>query len=71
MCRHNPPVFIEFPDVKENIPFDTNKYKPYTRSGKYIDHIVWPAIHLHEGGPLLCKGVAQGIGQKDRNKLCK
>ncbi|XP_053400467.1 myb-like protein X [Mercenaria mercenaria] len=60
MHSNEPPVFVEFPDITENIVFDTNKFKPYTKSGKYIDYIVWPAVYLHEGGPLLCKGVAQG-----------
>ncbi|XP_060589659.1 uncharacterized protein LOC132744884 [Ruditapes philippinarum] len=64
MYRHNPPVFIELPELKESTPFDTNKYKPYTSSGKFIDYIVWPALYLHEDGPLLCKGVAQGLGNK-------
>ncbi|XP_053389590.1 protein starmaker-like [Mercenaria mercenaria] len=60
MHRNEPPVFVEFPDNTEDIKFDTNKFKPYTKSGTYIDYIVWPAVYLHEGGPLLCKGVAQG-----------
>jgi hypothetical protein len=25
-----------------------------------VDYIVWPPLYLHENGPLLCKGVAQG-----------
>ncbi|XP_053398953.1 desmoplakin-like isoform X2 [Mercenaria mercenaria] len=60
MCRHVPPVHVDFPDISGDIPFDTNKYKPYTKSGKYVQYIVWPAVYLHEGGPLLCKGIAQG-----------
>ncbi|XP_053398954.1 putative leucine-rich repeat-containing protein DDB_G0290503 [Mercenaria mercenaria] len=60
MYRHVPPIHVDFPDVTENILFDTNIYKPYTKSGKYVHYIVWPALYLHEGGPLLCRGVAQG-----------
>ncbi|XP_053398960.1 myosin heavy chain, striated muscle-like isoform X6 [Mercenaria mercenaria] len=60
MCRHEPPVYVEFIDVGDNIPFDTNKYKPYTKSGKLLDYIVWPAVYLHKDGPMLAKGVAQG-----------
>ncbi|XP_060073304.1 myosin heavy chain, cardiac muscle isoform-like [Ylistrum balloti] len=40
--------------------FDEERYKAYTRKGKQLDYIVWPALHLHEGGPLISKGVAQG-----------
>ncbi|XP_053398943.1 centromere-associated protein E-like isoform X2 [Mercenaria mercenaria] len=60
MCRHEPPVYVEFIDVGDDIPFDTNKYKPYTKSGKLLDYIVWPAVYLHKDGPMLAKGVAQG-----------
>ncbi|XP_053390702.1 uncharacterized protein LOC128553544 isoform X2 [Mercenaria mercenaria] len=61
MCRLEPPVYVEFIDVGDNIPFDTNKFKPYTKSGKLLDYIVWPAVYLHKDGPMLAKGVAQGI----------
>lgn len=61
MYRHNPPVFIALPDIKESAPYDTSKYRGYQSSGKFIDFIVWPALCLHEGGPLLCRGVAQGL----------
>ncbi|XP_053390697.1 uncharacterized protein LOC128553538 isoform X3 [Mercenaria mercenaria] len=60
MCRHMPPMHVDVPDVTGCIHFDTNKYKPYTKSGSYVHYIVWPALYLHEGGPVLCKGVAQG-----------
>ena len=33
--------------------------KAYTRTGALVDYLVWPVLMLHEGGPLLCKGVAQ------------
>ncbi|XP_053390700.1 uncharacterized protein LOC128553540 [Mercenaria mercenaria] len=58
MCRHEPPVYVEFMDVGDDILFDTNKYKPYTKSGKLLDYIVWPAVYLHKDGPILAKGVA-------------
>ncbi|XP_053390704.1 uncharacterized protein LOC128553545 [Mercenaria mercenaria] len=63
MCRHEPPVHIEFMDVGDDIPFDTNKFKPYTQSGKRLDYVVWPAVYLHKDGPMLAKGVAQGKGK--------
>ncbi|XP_053398967.1 putative protein tag-278 isoform X3 [Mercenaria mercenaria] len=60
MCRLDPPVYISFPDENGDMQLDTSVYKPYTKSGRLIDYIVWPALYLHEGGPLLSKGVAQG-----------
>ncbi|KAH3831012.1 hypothetical protein DPMN_104271 [Dreissena polymorpha] len=32
---------------------------PYTASGTELDYVVWPAMLLHEGGPILFKGIAQ------------
>ncbi|XP_045203653.1 myosin heavy chain, skeletal muscle-like isoform X2 [Mercenaria mercenaria] len=60
MCRVEPPVFISFPEGHGDLSLDTNIFKPYTKTGKFIDYIVWPAVYLHKNGPLLCKGVAQG-----------
>lgn len=60
MCRHEPPVHIHFPEIKDDLPYDTNMYKPYTKAGKHLDFVVWPALYLHENGPMLAKGVAQG-----------
>jgi hypothetical protein len=40
--------------------FDKDSFKEYTCRGKYLDFVVWPALFLHKGGPLLNKGVAQG-----------
>lgn len=42
--------------------FDKSLYKDYTKRGKHLSYVVWPVLFLHEGGPLLCKGVAQGTG---------
>ncbi|XP_053399188.1 centrosomal protein of 128 kDa-like [Mercenaria mercenaria] len=49
---------------KSTISFDTNKFKDYTKRGRYIEYVVWPALFLHEKGPLLGKGVAQGCDVK-------
>ncbi|KAH3806455.1 hypothetical protein DPMN_134776 [Dreissena polymorpha] len=40
--------------------FDRNVFKEYTRRGAFIDFVVWPVMYLHQGGPMLGKGVAQG-----------
>ncbi|XP_052277632.1 uncharacterized protein LOC127876414 isoform X2 [Dreissena polymorpha] len=60
MRIHQPPVCIDFVEVDDQTPFNTASYKHYTKSGPRIEYVVWPALYLHEGGPLLSKGVAQG-----------
>ncbi|XP_052793948.1 myosin-2 heavy chain-like isoform X2 [Mya arenaria] len=57
---HNPPVYVDFMEVTENMRFDMSVYKPYTKTGPLVDYIVWPPIYLHKGGPMLSKGVAEG-----------
>ncbi|XP_060567831.1 repetitive organellar protein-like isoform X2 [Ruditapes philippinarum] len=59
MHLQSPPVYLDATLVSGST-LDTNKYKPYTKSGKKIDFIVWPSLYLHKDGPILCKGVAQG-----------
>ncbi|XP_060575829.1 uncharacterized protein LOC132733245 isoform X1 [Ruditapes philippinarum] len=54
------PMCIHVIDVNEQDTFDKNLYKEYTNSGPYIKYIVWPAMLLHENGPVVCKGIAQG-----------
>jgi hypothetical protein len=49
---------------KKDMEFNGDVYKPYTRSLKgiqspVVELHVWPALHLHYGGPLVAKGVAQ------------
>lgn len=58
MCVQEPPVVLDSLDDYDK--FDTNCYKAFTKQGKTVDYYVWPALLLHEGGPLLAKGVAQG-----------
>ena len=41
--------------------FDSNLFRPYTKSGDKYDYLVWPALLLHENGPVVEKGVAQPL----------
>ncbi|XP_052795242.1 myb-like protein X isoform X2 [Mya arenaria] len=41
--------------------FEKDKYKEYTTRGKYTEFHVWPIMYLHKGGPMLGKGIAQGV----------
>lgn len=58
MCIQDPPVVIDL-EIRQDQPF-CNLYKAYTKSGPTVEYVVWPALFLHQGGNLLCKGVAQG-----------
>ena len=57
MAIQDPPLRLYNIQRKE---FDKEKYREYTQRGMYTDFVVWPALCLHEGGPLLAKGIAQG-----------
>ncbi|XP_053399157.1 meiosis-specific nuclear structural protein 1-like isoform X2 [Mercenaria mercenaria] len=57
----DPPLFLK---AQSPLEFDTNAFKDYTKRGKYVEYVVWPALYLHEGGVLLAKGVAQGTDHK-------
>ncbi|KAK3594520.1 hypothetical protein CHS0354_030866 [Potamilus streckersoni] len=41
--------------------FNLSEFNPYMKSGDIIEYIVWPAMYLYREGPLMCKGVAQGL----------
>lgn len=58
MAIQSPPVYLDFSYKKGNC-FNKSVLKRYTRDGKIIDFLVWPATYLEKGGALLGKGVAQ------------
>ncbi|KAL3879241.1 hypothetical protein ACJMK2_031547 [Sinanodonta woodiana] len=41
--------------------FKSEKFRSYTKTGRHVAFVVWPALYLFEGGSLLKKGVAQGL----------
>ncbi|XP_061184925.1 uncharacterized protein LOC133192937 [Saccostrea echinata] len=53
-----PPVFARF-EFGKGTTFNTDILRKYTKTGGYLDFVVWPALYLHENGPVLSKGVAQ------------
>ena len=61
MALQDPPLDFK-DDSAFYAPFSKDEFKAYTKFGQYIDYIVWPPLLLHKGGPLLAKGVAQGLG---------
>jgi hypothetical protein len=48
----DPPLEL---DAKFTDRFDTKVFKDYTKRGELVDFMVWPAMFLHKGGPLLPK----------------
>ncbi|XP_053399154.1 uncharacterized protein LOC123556779 isoform X2 [Mercenaria mercenaria] len=60
----DPPLVLS---VSSSSKFDTILFKDYTSRGRYVQFVVWPALYLHEGGPLLSKGVAQGCDNQPEN----
>ena len=59
MMVQNPPVTLSW-SVPEDRVFQDEFYRAYTKKGSHVEYVVWPSMHLHENGPLLVKGVAQG-----------
>ncbi|XP_052078660.1 centrosomal protein of 128 kDa-like isoform X3 [Mytilus californianus] len=57
MTIQDPPVIL---NTELSGKFNTDLFRHYTKSGSNVDYVVWPVVFLHEGGPIICKGVAQG-----------
>ncbi|XP_052076770.1 uncharacterized protein LOC127714772 [Mytilus californianus] len=49
----DPPLYYSF--IADNL----DDFRGYTKNGDEMDFIVWPAMYLHENGPLLYQGVVQ------------
>eukprot|EP00105_Crassostrea_gigas_P000956 XP_011412938.1 PREDICTED: intracellular protein transport protein USO1 isoform X15 [Crassostrea gigas] len=58
MRIRDPPLFVRF-EFRCGTTFNADVLKRYTKTGGYLDFLVWPALYLHEKGPVLAKGVAQ------------
>ncbi|KAH3785861.1 hypothetical protein DPMN_163956 [Dreissena polymorpha] len=59
MTIQDPPVVFDR-ILQHGEKFNPELYRSYTKSGPLVDFPVWPTMFLHEGGPVLYKGVAQG-----------
>ncbi|KAL3878815.1 hypothetical protein ACJMK2_031143 [Sinanodonta woodiana] len=60
MCVQDPPIHLEYATSGR---FDSNLYENYKQSGSFVDFCVWPLVRLHENGPILTKGIAQGTNK--------
>ncbi|XP_069131552.1 uncharacterized protein [Argopecten irradians] len=63
MRIQNPPMHIDT-EIKEGDQINKDFYKNYTQKGERVGFLVWPALFLHKGGPLLCKGIVQPLHEK-------
>ncbi|WAQ98483.1 hypothetical protein MAR_022856 [Mya arenaria] len=58
MVVQSPPM-VFYKNTEEGTRFESALYKQYTQTGDVLEYVVWPALLLHEDGPLVFKGVAQ------------
>lgn len=68
MAIQDPPIVI-CPIPRNGDVLNTEMYKPYMRSGRLIQFVVWPALLLHDSGPVLAKGVAQGVNERHERPI--
>ncbi|XP_060083901.1 uncharacterized protein LOC132563157 [Ylistrum balloti] len=61
MVVQDPPVELYWPQSEKGSTIDRDKFNLYTKSGTRLNHVVWPAVLLHNLGPLLKKGVVQAL----------
>lgn len=58
MKIQDPPMKLLWQNSGE--PYDKNNFTFYTKTGDAVLYTVWPAVLLHEDGPLMSKGIVQG-----------
>ena len=51
------PVMRLDEELTPDTAYDKSVYREFVKSGDKVTFVVWPALFLHEGGPLLNKGV--------------
>lgn len=58
MAIQDPPMAITV-EIGEGFQFDKSKYREYTKTGKFVDYFVWPAVLIQDGGNVMSKGICQ------------
>ncbi|XP_062613960.1 uncharacterized protein LOC134275708 [Saccostrea cucullata] len=68
MSIQDPPMCLEWQFKGGDFRSDT--MRSFTKSGDKVQFVVWPAMYLHDGGPLVTKAIVQGMktGKKKRQK---
>lgn len=62
MVIQDPMMYLE-EDLEKDSIFDRTTYKEFVQKGDRVKFVVWPALYLYKGGPLLYKGVVQAYSQ--------
>lgn len=62
MVIQDPPMILDFGPA-QNEKFDKDVFRCYTITGEKVKFVVWPAVFLHNSGPLVTKGVLQPIAK--------
>ncbi|VDI02338.1 Hypothetical predicted protein [Mytilus galloprovincialis] len=62
-CLNINPVMYLDEDIKPGTSIDKNTYKEFVKSGNKVKYVVWPALFLHQDGPMLYKGIVQAYWQ--------
>lgn len=57
MKVQDPPMVFLWADTQ--VPIDKSRFTFYTQRGETVVQTVWPAVLLHEAGPLMSKGIVQ------------
>lgn len=66
MVIQDPIMYLD-DDPVSYAQIDKNAYEEFGKSGDSVAYVIWPALFLHKGGPLLFKGVLQAYWKKDGN----
>lgn len=62
MAIQDPVMYLD-EDIPADTQIDKNTYKEFADRGNTVAFVVWPALFLHKGGPLLYKGVVQAYSK--------
>ncbi|KAK3593591.1 hypothetical protein CHS0354_018687 [Potamilus streckersoni] len=62
MSVQNPQLYM-YSEPSKDGSFRHDIFKEYTKKGDKEAFVVWPILYLYEGGPMLWKGVAQGLDE--------
>lgn len=57
MVIQDPPMVLKF--IRNGEKMDKEGlFRPYSKTGSVAEVCVWPALLLHEGGPMVARGFA-------------
>lgn len=66
MSIQDPPMCMEW--QFQGCKFRRDIMRSFTKSGDKVQFVVWPALYLHDGGPLVAKAIVQGVKTEKKRK---